>query len=72
MIFFIILGGRWNDKDDRRGGKEIDWTVPLARDERVEHDLFGEKSTGINFDKYEDIPVEASGDKIPPHITSVS
>ncbi|KAL7286258.1 hypothetical protein TKK_0019435 [Trichogramma kaykai] len=60
-------GGRY---DDRRGGKEIDWTVPLARDEKSELELFGERSTGINFSKYEDIPVEASGDNIPPHISS--
>ncbi|XP_058799331.1 ATP-dependent RNA helicase bel isoform X2 [Phymastichus coffea] len=63
-------GGRWKEDDGRRGGKEIDWTVPLARDERAEKELFGEKSTGINFSKYEDIPVEASGDNIPAHISS--
>ncbi|XP_014203304.1 ATP-dependent RNA helicase bel [Copidosoma floridanum] len=64
-------GGRYND-DNRRGGggKEIDWTIPTARDERLELELFGEKLTGINFDKYDDIPVEASGDNIPEHITS--
>ncbi|KAJ8670108.1 hypothetical protein QAD02_001367 [Eretmocerus hayati] len=62
-------GGRWNE-DDRRGGKNIDWTQPLVRDERVELELFGERSTGINFSKYEDIPVDASGDDIPPHISS--
>lgn len=44
--------------------------MPLARDERAELELFGERSTGINFDKYEDIPVEASGDNIPAHISS--
>lgn len=66
-------GGRW--KDDREGGRtnsEIDWTIPTSRDERLEVELFGTGNTGINFSKYEDIPVEATGDNIPPHITSVS
>ncbi|XP_011504451.1 PREDICTED: ATP-dependent RNA helicase bel [Ceratosolen solmsi marchali] len=63
-------GGRWKD-DDRRGGKsDIDWTMPTARDERAEVELFGARSTGINFNKYEDIPVDASGDNIPQHITT--
>ncbi|XP_017893478.1 putative ATP-dependent RNA helicase Pl10 [Ceratina calcarata] len=63
--------GRW--KDDRDGGRrnsEIDWTVPTSRNERLEMELFGTGNTGINFSKYEDIPVEATGDNIPPHITS--
>ncbi|KAG5880466.1 hypothetical protein JTB14_000571 [Gonioctena quinquepunctata] len=59
-------GGRWNDSRKN----ENDWTVPLARDERVELDLFGTGNTGINFSKYEDIPVEATGEKVPSHIAS--
>lgn len=48
-----------------------DYTVPqMARDERVELELFGIANTGINFNKYEDIPVEATGNLVPPHITS--
>lgn len=34
--------------------------------------LFFQGHTGINFEKYEDIPVEASGEECPPHINSVS
>lgn len=49
-----------------------DWTIPLPRDERQELELFGTGNTGINFSKYEDIPVEASGDRVPEFITSVS
>jgi len=30
--------------------------------------LFGGHNGGINFDKYEDIPVEATGDNVPAHI----
>ena len=66
-------GGRWNnDRDGGRTNSEIDWTIPTSRDERLEVELFGNGNTGINFSKYEDIPVEATGDNIPPHITSVS
>ncbi|XP_033224333.1 ATP-dependent RNA helicase bel isoform X2 [Belonocnema kinseyi] len=69
-------GSRWNG--DREGGggggkggrNDVDWTVPTARDERQELELFGTGNTGINFSKYEDIPVDATGDNIPPHISS--
>ncbi|XP_049822410.1 ATP-dependent RNA helicase bel isoform X2 [Aethina tumida] len=64
-------GGRWND--ERGGGgrrNDADWTIPLPRDERLEAELFGTGNTGINFSKYEDIPVEATGDKVPRHISS--
>lgn len=60
---------RWNESRSSRGS-ENDWTVPLPRDERIELELFGAGNTGINFSKYEDIPVEATGDQVPPHITS--
>ena len=49
-----------------------DWKEPLNRDERVEKELFATGNTGINFDKYEDIPVEATGEDCPANITSVS
>ncbi|XP_076276990.1 ATP-dependent RNA helicase bel isoform X2 [Lasioglossum baleicum] len=69
--------GRWKDEREGGGGggggrrnSEIDWTIPTSRDEQLEEDLFGTGNTGINFSKYEDIPVEATGDNIPPHITS--
>lgn len=64
--------GRWGDDRGGRGRGEVDWTIPTARDERLELELFGTGNTGINFSKYEDIPVEATGENIPPHITSVS
>ncbi|XP_067635387.1 ATP-dependent RNA helicase bel-like [Eurosta solidaginis] len=59
-------GGRW--KEDRRG--DVDYTKLGPRDERVEQELFGIGNTGINFDKYEDIPVEATGQNVPVNITS--
>ncbi len=35
-------------------------------------ELFAACNTGINFDKYEDIPVEATGENCPTHIENVS
>lgn len=58
------IGGRWNERRD------IDYSIPLARDERLEQELFGTTNTGINFSKYEDIPVEATGTNVPGHITT--
>lgn len=58
-------GGKWNQRSET-----VDYTVPLPRDERIELELFGTANTGINFNKYEDIPVEATGHDVPPHITS--
>jgi len=47
-----------------------DWKEPLAKDERTEAELFATGNTGINFDKYEDIPVEATGEDCPANITA--
>ena len=53
-------GGRDYGRDDRGGrgggggGGGGDWTTPSARNERVEQELFGDKSnapSGINFDR---------------------
>ncbi|KAJ6600751.1 ATP-dependent RNA helicase bel, partial [Pseudolycoriella hygida] len=62
--------GKW--KEDRGGNsRDNDYTIPISqRDERAELELFGTANTGINFNKYEDIPVEATGEKVPSHITS--
>lgn len=49
-----------------------DWSTLLPRDERQEMELFGTGNTGINFSKYEDIPVEATGEMIPENINTVS
>ena len=46
-----------------------DWSKPLARNERMEQELFGSNSSeGINFETYDDIPVEATGSEVPPPI----
>ena len=57
--------GTWKD------GKH----VPGPHNARIQKELFGEdgdgtyQSTGINFDKYGDIPVEASGRDVPEPVT---
>uniref|UniRef100_A0AAR2LEQ6 RNA helicase n=1 Tax=Pygocentrus nattereri TaxID=42514 RepID=A0AAR2LEQ6_PYGNA len=47
-----------------------DWSKPMPRNERLEHELFSGSNTGINFEKYDDIPVEATGHNSPQHIES--
>ncbi|KAJ3089779.1 DEAD-box ATP-dependent RNA helicase, partial [Physocladia obscura] len=41
-----------------------------ARDSRLETQLYGKQmSSGINFEKYDDIPVETSGNNVPDAVT---
>ncbi|XP_068558333.1 DEAD-box helicase 3 X-linked a isoform X5 [Cebidichthys violaceus] len=55
---------RWGDESND------DWSKPTAPNERQEAELFAASNTGINFEKYDDIPVEATGSNCPPHIDS--
>jgi hypothetical protein len=48
-----------------------DWFSVAPRDQRIESQLFGAQLSGINFDKYEDIPVETSGNECPQGIDTV-
>ena len=46
---------------------------PFEADDRIKADadaLFAGENTGINFDAYEDIPVEATGETVPDPITT--
>ncbi|KXS17338.1 DEAD-domain-containing protein [Gonapodya prolifera JEL478] len=54
--------------DEAQAGRA--WVKP--RNPREEKDLFGSANmnTGINFDKYDDIPVEASGTDVPGPIAT--
>ncbi|XP_067314730.1 DEAD-box helicase 3 X-linked b isoform X2 [Pseudorasbora parva] len=61
-------GGSSRWVDDSRD--EEDWSKPLPPNERQEHELFAASNTGINFEKYDDIPVEATGHNCPQHIES--
>ncbi|XP_021738320.1 DEAD-box ATP-dependent RNA helicase 37-like [Chenopodium quinoa] len=64
-------GAGWNNRGggwDRRE-REVN---PFANDVDDEPEqVFGEpENTGINFDAYEDIPVETSGDNVPPPVNT--
>uniref|UniRef100_K3WTV7 RNA helicase n=1 Tax=Globisporangium ultimum (strain ATCC 200006 / CBS 805.95 / DAOM BR144) TaxID=431595 RepID=K3WTV7_GLOUD len=49
---------------------ELGYHGDTRPNERLEHELFGDaKSSGINFDKYDDIPVETSGENVPDPVT---
>lgn len=45
-----------------------DWTRMLPANSMRERDLFGSGHSGINFSKYEDIPVEATGVDCPQNV----
>ena len=56
-------GGRSNKNNRGFHGR-------IGRNERSEQSLFGDvQNTGINFDKYDDIPVEVGGENCPDPIT---
>ncbi|KAK2509116.1 hypothetical protein MC885_002344 [Smutsia gigantea] len=48
------------------------WSKPLPSSECLKPELFSGGNTGINFEKYDDIPVPATGNNSPPHIESFS
>lgn len=60
---------RWRSIRDsyvpERGQSTSTWQTQLPRNQRVEEELFSSGSSGINFDKYEEIPVEATGQNVP-------
>ncbi|KAJ9184644.1 hypothetical protein P3X46_004348 [Hevea brasiliensis] len=60
------VGGGWNNRSggwDRGREREVN---PFGNDDGEVESTFGEQeNTGINFDAYEDIPVETSGDNVP-------
>ncbi|XP_010524794.1 PREDICTED: DEAD-box ATP-dependent RNA helicase 37-like isoform X1 [Tarenaya hassleriana] len=63
-------GGGWNNRSggwDRRE-REVN---PFGDDAELEQPPFTEQeNSGINFDAYEDIPVETSGDNVPPPVNT--
>uniref|UniRef100_A0A914ZL47 RNA helicase n=1 Tax=Parascaris univalens TaxID=6257 RepID=A0A914ZL47_PARUN len=60
---------RWAGLRDPIPERVPKWTEQLPRDERLESELFAGMNSGINFDKYEEIPVEATGQDCPPPIS---
>mmetsp|Transcript_1642 Transcript_1642/g.3369 ORF Transcript_1642/g.3369 Transcript_1642/m.3369 type:complete len:569 (+) Transcript_1642:13-1719(+) len=51
-------------KEDQEAELEA-WRDDIPADEKLELALFGRPSTGINFDKYDDIPVDMKGVNLP-------
>ncbi|CAK9186954.1 unnamed protein product, partial [Ilex paraguariensis] len=63
-------GGGWNSRSDgwdRGRGREVD---PFGDDDDEEQPVGELENTGINFDAYEDIPVETSGDNVPQPVNT--
>lgn len=60
-------GGGWNSRTsgwDRGRDREVN---PFGNEDETAEEAFNDQqNTGINFDAYEDIPVETSGDNVPP------
>ncbi|KAH6987600.1 P-loop containing nucleoside triphosphate hydrolase protein [Ilyonectria sp. MPI-CAGE-AT-0026] len=75
-------GGGGGGNYTARGSGDGQWRdgkhVPGPANPRVERELFGtpddpsKQHTGINFEKYDDIPVEASGTDVPEAVTQFS
>ncbi|KAF2863647.1 DEAD-domain-containing protein [Piedraia hortae CBS 480.64] len=73
-------GGGYSGSRENTGAGDGSWRngkhIPGPRNQRVERELFGvpndpsKQATGINFEKYDDIPVEASGQGVPEPVTS--
>ncbi|WCJ34093.1 DEAD-box ATP-dependent RNA helicase 37 [Euphorbia peplus] len=65
------VGGGWNNRSggwDRGRDREVN---PFGDDEANEESAFeDQENSGINFDAYEDIPVETSGDNVPPPVNT--
>nr|VDD57758.1 unnamed protein product [Brassica oleracea] len=61
-------GGGWNN---RGGGGGWDREVnPFGDDVDLEPAFNDQENTGINFDAYEDIPIETSGGNVPPPVNT--
>lgn len=62
-------GGGWNGRGAGRdrGRREAN---PFENDEVEDQSLDEQENTGINFDAYDDIPVETSGENVPPPVNT--
>eukprot|EP00250_Pteridium_aquilinum_P013041 c21094_g2_i4 orf=300-2117(+) len=58
----------WSGRSGWGGGRRE--ANPFANDDVVDEQLFEQENTGINFDAYEDIPVETSGENVPPPVST--
>ena len=65
------VGGRNYGGGGRGWGGGRDREVnPFANDDPVPEAIFEQENTGINFDAYEDIPVETSGENVPRAVST--
>lgn len=62
---------RWQNRP-REPDFTQNWQEQTPPDQQLEMELFSGMNSGINFDKYEEIPVEATGKDCPSPITHVS
>ncbi|KAL5708502.1 RNA helicase [Ranunculus cassubicifolius] len=60
-------GGGWNN---RSGGWDRREVNPFGEEEDAPPEPEASENTGINFDAYEDIPVETSGENVPPPVNT--
>lgn len=64
------IGGGWNNRIggwDRGRDREVN---PFENGDNSELAFTDQENTGINFDAYEDIPVETSGKNVPPPVNT--
>lgn len=69
-----LTGGRggsgWNSKSgrwDRGREREVN---PFGDENNSEQEFSEQENTGINFEAYDDIPVETSGNNVPPAVNT--
>ncbi|EXB86900.1 DEAD-box ATP-dependent RNA helicase 37 [Morus notabilis] len=65
-----VSGGGWSSRSkgwDRGRDREEN---PFENDDGAEPSFSEQENTGINFDAYEDIPVETSGNNVPPPVNT--
>ncbi|KAL2923959.1 DEAD-box ATP-dependent RNA helicase 37 [Bienertia sinuspersici] len=66
-------GPGWNNRGggwDRGRDREVNPFDNDDANDEPEQQAFEQENTGINFDAYDDIPVETSGDNVPPPVNT--
>ncbi|XP_068107335.1 probable ATP-dependent RNA helicase DDX4 [Hyperolius riggenbachi] len=61
-----VESGKAQDEFEKSEGPKVTYVPPAPSED--ENDIFKHYQTGINFDKYDDIVVDVSGDNPPPAI----
>ncbi|CAN8254272.1 unnamed protein product [Cochlearia groenlandica] len=65
-------GGGWNNRSGGPGGwdRRDTETNPFGNDGNMDPSVHEQDNTVINFEAYEDIPIETSGDNVPPPVNT--